>query len=114
MASKYLPAGDPSERTRLGLSVYLAWVRLRVPVVQRNTMVVVAVVLAALSMLAVAGAVTGVAAVWAAAVCFAVIECAAMGAGTVVNVDRADEPAHRGRLGTRGGLQQASGYPLVF
>ncbi|MGW6890391.1 hypothetical protein [Streptomyces chartreusis] len=88
-ASEYLPEEDPSERRRLRLAVYLAWVRLRVPVVQRNTVVVVAIVLAALSMLAVAALAAAVAAAWVDAASFAVIECAAVGAGTVVNRRRA-------------------------
>ncbi|MGW6955209.1 hypothetical protein [Streptomyces sp. PAN_FS17] len=85
MASEYLPDEDPSERTKLRLAVYLAWVRLRVPVVQRNTVVVVAIVLAALSMLAVAALVAAVATAWVDVTSFAVIECAAIGVGTVVN-----------------------------
>jgi len=85
MASKYLPVDDPSERTRLRLAVYLAWVRLRVPVVQRNIVVVVAIVLATFSMFCVAALVAVVAAAWVHASRFAVLECAAMGAGTVVN-----------------------------
>ncbi len=83
-ASEYLPEGGP-EQTKLRLAVYLAWVRLRVPVVQRNTVVVFAIVLAALSMIAVVASGAAVVAAWVDVMSFAVVECAAMGVGTVVN-----------------------------